>query len=90
MKKIAPIRLIDVAPLVEKPVWLGRLDVMPRFEGCPDCGEPLRTTSGGDKLALFWLHGFGAIERTTYQSCPCGYWRHWKTETITPLSLRGS
>ena len=52
---------------------------------CPDCGQQLRTERGADALALFWMHGFGAVARTTHVTCPCGYRRHWRTETISPL-----
>jgi hypothetical protein len=68
--------------------WHGRHDLLPMPRGvCPDCTAPLHVVRGSDALALFWIHGFGAVVRTTNVSCGCGYRRHWKTETITPRTV---
>jgi hypothetical protein len=77
--------LVDVPPRPPRPPWHGRLELLPMLHGlCPDCARTLNVVVGADALALFWIHGFGAVVRTTFVSCPCGYRRHWTTQTVTP------
>ena len=41
---------------------------------CPDCGSELLEVIAGEQLALFWMYGHGAIERSTYRTCKaCTY-----------------
>ena len=77
--------LFEPTPKPPRVPWYGTLAIEPlQSHVCPDCSALLHTDQRGDARALFWMHGYGAVIRTTWRTCPCGYRRHWRTETITP------